>query len=78
MRESELPLGLASTVASPTVAIDRESMGTDRIVGRNEAARSRDVGERRAAIVGINLFGFHYILNLSLSLSLSLTNKRGK
>ena len=53
MRESEVLLGLASTVASPTVAIDRArmGMGTDRMAGRDEAAKSRDVDERRAAMV---------------------------
>ncbi len=64
MRESELPLGLASRVLSLRVAIDRAIMGADRIVGRNEAASSHDVLERRAAIAGdVDLVGFLLLKN---------------
>ena len=57
MRESEELVGLAPIVASPTVAMDRAMMGmgmgtgTDRMAGRDEAAKSLDVDERRAAMV---------------------------
>lgn len=91
MRESEVLLGLASTVASPTVAIDRArmgmvvdmGMGTDRMAGRDEAAKSRDVDERRAAMVAAMMtmmdddntlfFLFCLFQDLSLSVCLSLS-----
>lgn len=42
-------------VASLTVAIDRVMMGTDRMVGREAAAKSRDADERRVAMAGDDL-----------------------
>ena len=90
-------MGLASTVASPTVAIDRArmgmvvdmGMGTDRMAGRDEAAKSRDVDERRAAMVAAMitmmddddtlfcLFRLFQDLSLFLSSSLSLFSYEG-
>jgi hypothetical protein len=54
LRVSELTLGLALTVASPTEAIDRTNMGEEGPTTDRDAvaARSRDEVERRAAIVG--------------------------
>jgi hypothetical protein len=53
MRESDEPFGFASTVASPTDAIDREktAAGLTNAV-RDAEARSRDEVERRAAMAG--------------------------